>query len=184
MAIVDPFQTPSSDVPCPRHPKTMTRLRCSRCGTPICPQCAVRTPVGLRCPECAGVRGLPTYATPATSMLRAFLIAAAVGLAFALAFAWIPQWNFYLSLALGFGVAEGMNRAAKGKRGLDLQVLGILICLGAMVLGRVMLAWRLNLTWDDVSAFSDYVEQALRLSLSPDGLFAAITLLIPWYRFR
>lgn len=184
MVVSDPFQNPTVDVPCPRHPKTLTRLRCSRCGTPICPQCAVRTPVGLRCPECAGVRGLPTYATPADSLLKAFLVAAAIGLAFALAFAWIPQWNFYLSLALGFGVAEAMNWAAKGKRGVDLQIMGIVICLAAMALGRAILAWKLDLTMDDVRAFSPHVENVLRLSISPDGLFAAITILIPWYRFR
>ena len=130
------------------------------------------------------MRGLPTYTTPADSLLKAFLIAVALGLAFAVAFAWLPQWNFYLSLLLGFGVAEGMSWAAKGKRGADLQIMGILTCLAAMLLGRAILAWRLDLTWEDISAFSEYVEQALRLSLSPDGLFAAITLLIPWYRFR
>jgi hypothetical protein len=30
-----------------------TPLTCSSCGTPICPQCYVRTAVGLRCPKCA-----------------------------------------------------------------------------------------------------------------------------------
>lgn len=30
-----------------------TRLTCAQCGTPICPQCMVRTDVGLRCRECA-----------------------------------------------------------------------------------------------------------------------------------
>jgi hypothetical protein len=174
----------TEDVPCARHPKVQTRLRCSRCGTPICPQCAVRTPVGLRCPDCAGVRGLPTYSTPGASMLKAAGAGVAVGLVFALLFAWIPQWNFYLSLALGFGVAEAMARAAKNKRGADLQVLGIVIALGAMGLGRAILAWREDLTWAQVNAFSPYVENLLRMSLTPDGLFAALTVLIVWYRFR
>jgi len=174
----------TEDVPCARHPKVQTRLRCSRCGTPICPQCAVRTPVGLRCPDCAGVRGLPTYSTPGASMLKAAGAGVAIGLVFALLFAWIPQWNFYLSLALGFGVAEAMARAAKNKRGADLQVLGIVIVLGAMGLGRAILAWREDLTWAEVNAFSPYVEHLLRMSLTPDGLFAALTVLIVWYRFR
>ncbi len=174
----------TEDVPCARHPKVQTRLRCSRCGTPICPQCAVRTPVGLRCPDCAGVRGLPTYATPGASLLRAALAGITVGLGFAVLFAWIPQWNFYLSLALGFGTAEAMARAAKNKRGADLQILGIAILLGAMGLGRALLAWRENLTWAEVNTFSPYVENLLRMSLTPDGLFAALTVLIVWYRFR
>ena len=37
---------------CPRD-ETVTRLTCSRCGTPICPACLIRTAVGMRCPGCA-----------------------------------------------------------------------------------------------------------------------------------
>ena len=184
MTQTDPFQQVSGDVPCARHPKTLTRLRCSRCATPICPQCAVRTPVGLRCPDCAGVRGLPTYSTPTSSLALAVLIALAIGVAFALLFAWEPQWNFYLSLALGFGVAESMARAAKDKRGTDLQIAGIVIVIAAMALGRVLLAWRLGMPSELVREFPDFVAARLRMELTPDGLFAAMTVLIPWHRFR
>lgn len=31
-----------------------TQLACARCGTPICPRCLVRTPVGFRCSPCSG----------------------------------------------------------------------------------------------------------------------------------
>lgn len=172
------------DFPCARHPKTMTRLRCSRCGTAICPQCAVRTPVGLRCPDCAGVRGLPTYATPGGSLVKAAGLAMTIGVAFAVLFAWFPAWNFYLSLALGFGVAETMAWAANDKRGKDLQALGILIAILAMVAGRAILATRLNLDWEQINAFTPRIEQVLHLELSPDGFFAILTVLIPWYRFR
>lgn len=174
----------SDEAACARHPNTTTRLRCSRCATPICPLCAVRTPVGLRCPDCAGVRGLPTYPTESTALAKAAGTAAIVGLIFAIAFAWYPEWNFYLSLALGFGAAEGMARAVREKRGSDLQIVGIVIVLAAMALGRAILAWRLDLTWEQVQALSPGVEQVLRLSLTPDGLFAALTILILWYRFR
>ncbi len=37
---------------CYRHPQTETGLRCNRCNKPICPKCAVRIPVGFRCPDC------------------------------------------------------------------------------------------------------------------------------------
>ncbi|MBM4465197.1 MAG: hypothetical protein FJ014_06560, partial [Chloroflexi bacterium] len=30
---------------CSFHPTVETRLRCNRCGAPICPRCAVQTPV-------------------------------------------------------------------------------------------------------------------------------------------
>jgi len=39
---------------CYRHPDRETGLHCSTCGRPICPDCTTQTPVGIRCPECAG----------------------------------------------------------------------------------------------------------------------------------
>jgi membrane associated rhomboid family serine protease len=38
---------------CYRHPDRETRVSCSSCGKPICPECMTPTPVGMRCPECA-----------------------------------------------------------------------------------------------------------------------------------
>lgn len=37
---------------CYRHPNRDTSLRCYTCGRPICSECAVKTPVGYRCPNC------------------------------------------------------------------------------------------------------------------------------------
>ena len=39
---------------CYRHSDRETGVRCARCGRPICPECMVSTPVGIRCPECGG----------------------------------------------------------------------------------------------------------------------------------
>jgi membrane associated rhomboid family serine protease len=41
---------------CYRHPDRETRVSCSSCGRPICPECMTPTPVGMRCPECARQR--------------------------------------------------------------------------------------------------------------------------------
>ena len=41
---------------CYRHPDRETGVSCSNCGRPICPDCMRQTPVGIRCPECAGQR--------------------------------------------------------------------------------------------------------------------------------
>ncbi len=38
---------------CATHPSTPTRLRCSSCETPICPDCAREAAVGYKCPDCA-----------------------------------------------------------------------------------------------------------------------------------
>jgi membrane associated rhomboid family serine protease len=52
-------ETPSTDTVaedeqlyCYGHPKTPTRLRCSRCERPICGRCAIPASVGQHCPEC------------------------------------------------------------------------------------------------------------------------------------
>lgn len=41
---------------CYRHPARETHVACSGCGRPICPDCMTPSPVGMRCPECAGER--------------------------------------------------------------------------------------------------------------------------------
>jgi membrane associated rhomboid family serine protease len=53
---------------CYRHPDEETRVQCSSCGRPICTKCMITSPVGMRCPECAGrKRGPAQAATRAVS---------------------------------------------------------------------------------------------------------------------
>jgi hypothetical protein len=184
MATVHEFPSSTGEVPCTYHPSVQTRLRCSRCGKPICPRCGVRTPVGLRCPECAGVRGLPTYRTDSSVLLRAAGIGLAVAVAVGVLWAYIPDWGFYLSLLLGFGVAEAMAWASKSKRGLDLQLLGMALVAVGLVVSRVLLARRLGIPWEYVNEMVPGVEQALNIQFSPDGIFAALSFAIIWIRFR
>ena len=172
------------EVPCSYHPKTMTLLRCSRCGKPICPHCAVRTPVGLRCPDCAGVRGLPTYPTESGDLAKAAVGGFVVAVAIGVIWGYFPNWGFYLALALGFGVAETMARLANHKRGLDLQIAGWLAVVVGLALSRVVLAQRLGLPWDVINQMGPFVEQEMHLELLPDGLFAALPFLIVFIRFR
>lgn len=46
-----PPPAPTVEV-CYRHPKTETRVHCTRCERPICPECMIPAPVGYQCPEC------------------------------------------------------------------------------------------------------------------------------------
>jgi membrane associated rhomboid family serine protease len=39
---------------CYRHPDRETMVSCSECGRPICPDCMVFAPVGIRCPDHSG----------------------------------------------------------------------------------------------------------------------------------
>ncbi|MGI9020633.1 MAG: rhomboid family intramembrane serine protease [Solirubrobacterales bacterium] len=63
---------------CYRHPARDVNVACSRCARPICPDCMISTPVGMRCPECASDRtqvrrvapgGFGQGAEPATYVL-------------------------------------------------------------------------------------------------------------------
>ena len=65
---------------CYRHPGRETNVACSNCERPICPDCMISTPVGMRCPECARERtpvrsvsfgGFGSGAEPATYVLIA-----------------------------------------------------------------------------------------------------------------
>lgn len=200
--MAQPYQSapPSGQVPCSYHPNVLTGLRCSRCGKPICPQCAVRTPVGLRCPECAGVRGLPTYRTPANNLLKA--VGAGLGIAIVTAVLWrfFPNWQFYWCLLLGFGTVETMARLTGNKRGPDLQVAAIAIVTVGLVLSRVLLAQRFGIGISEVNALDQQVmttqtvqefgrrpvsvSDVLQLQFVPDLVYALIAYLIAWVRFR
>ena len=105
---------------CYRHPDRETRVSCSSCGRPICPECMTPTPVGMRCPECASQRtrvvrnptGTPSgfEASPATYVLIAinvivFLVEIAKG---AGGFFDVGLNRFVVDFALfGPSVAEG-----------------------------------------------------------------------------
>jgi membrane associated rhomboid family serine protease len=65
---------------CYRHPNRETRVSCSNCGRPICPDCMTPTPVGMRCPECASqrtkiVRGVGEASLSTTAPATFILIA-------------------------------------------------------------------------------------------------------------
>ena len=172
----------SGPVPCAQHPDVETRLRCSRCGKPICPRCAVRTPVGMRCPDCAGTRHTVAANTAGTikAAVAGFLVAIAVGLVWG----YLPTWQFYLALALGFGVVETMARLLPARRGLDLQLIAIAIVVFGVLLSRAVLAWRLGIDLHDINNFRPALQRALLLRPIPDLLFAALPIAIAWVRFR
>jgi hypothetical protein len=138
----------------------------------------------MRCPECAGVRGLPTYATSTSSLARATAVGAAIAIAVGVLWGYAPTWGFYLALLLGFGVAEGITWAVNAKRGRDLQLLAMAMAALGLAISRAVMAQRFGVSWEQINAFTPGVEFVLRLRIVPDLLFAAIPLVICWVRFR
>ena len=53
-----------------------------------------------------------------------------------------------------------------------------------LLLSRVVLAQRLDLSWDAINQLGSAVEVPMHLELVPDGLFALLPFLIVYIRFR
>jgi hypothetical protein len=122
---------------CYRHPNVKTSLRCNRCGNPICPKCAIRTPVGFRCPDCVRSQQDKFYTGGKLDYLLAILVAlplsfiAAAVFTFLIAnigfFSWII--SFFLAPAAGGLIAEAVRWAVKRRRSrrLNFVVAGCLV---------------------------------------------------------
>lgn len=120
---------------CVNHPKTETRLRCNRCGNPICPKCAVRTPVGFRCKQC--VKGQQAVFYSATSL--DYLIAVVIGLVASTIAAFIVSavglfFTFFLAPVAGGIIAEVVRWATGRRRGRWVWlVVSACVVVGALV---------------------------------------------------
>jgi DNA-directed RNA polymerase subunit RPC12/RpoP len=178
------MQDSYGQVPCSYHPDVMTGLRCNRCSKPICAKDAVRTPVGLRCPECAGVRSMPTIRTAGDVLIKAIGGGALVAVVVAVLWRIAPDWNFYLALAMGFGVVEAMAYLSKNKRGKDLQVAAVLIITGGFALSRIFLAQKYGISLSDINELSPFATRLLQLRAVPDLVYLGLAYAIAWVRFR
>lgn len=106
-------------VACLRHPQNQTRLRCGTCEDPICPQCAVQTPVGQKCPKDArqpkSARALGTPRQLAMGI--AYGAGAATGLAVVLVLLLQATGGFLAIIGAyfaGYGVGEAVRKGAQG----------------------------------------------------------------------
>jgi hypothetical protein len=156
---------------CVNHPKVETYLRCNKCGQPICPKCAVQTPVGYRCRDCVNVQQRVFYADfrPAH-----YLVVGAVALPLALVATWlIPSLGWYaiiLGPLTGAGIAEAARWAIQRRRGPYVWVvvcgcivasalIKLLVTFGPVLLfsramempaGYYARGWMLGIVWDVV----------------------------------
>ncbi len=141
---------------CARHPKKETGIRCGRCDDPICPDCLVHSPVGMRCPNCARVNRVPTYdvTTPflirgiaagvATALVLGAVFFVAAPLLFRLVFVGVPILNTILPYlyiviisAVGFAIGEAVSLATNRKRGTKLK----LVSAASMLLASVPMTY-------------------------------------------
>jgi hypothetical protein len=147
----------------------------------------VSTPVGYRCPDCAGARGLPTYQTPTSMLIKTSVAGALIASLVGVLWGFYPNWQFYLALLLGFGVAEGMSWVANYKRGRDLQIAAIACVVVGVAVSRYFIGYNHPILGiEDLlnNAMDPSVSRAFQMRLIPDILFVILAGAIPFVRFR
>ena len=111
---------------CKKHSDTETNLRCSRCDEPVCPRCLVHAPVGVRCPDCAQVKRLPTFDVTGVFLARAIAVGLPLGIAGGAAALFTglfvaPLLSSIVILGVGYLAGEGISLAVNRKRGRALK---------------------------------------------------------------
>lgn len=118
---------------CARHPKVETALTCASCGTPICPQCMVVSPVGMKCRECGTNRGGVLFQIGIGRLALASAVAFVAGVVAALGSS--IGWFIVIFFAAPYGYFAGslILKASGMKRGRKLEIAaGIFMVLGAL----------------------------------------------------
>lgn len=122
---------------CANHPTVETLVSCSSCGKPICPDCMVHAPVGVKCRDCARmprsalVRLKPARAAKAIGATLAVAIGVGVALA-ALSGSGFGFFGFILAFGVGVLMAEVVTRTSGYYRGKE---------SGAIAAGGCLLAY-------------------------------------------
>ncbi len=129
---------------CYRHPDVETGLRCNRCGRPICPKCARRTPVGFRCPDCIREQENKYYTGGNLDYVIAAVVAFPLALIAAALFTYIRFGfftlliAFFLAPAVGGLIAEAVRWGVGRRRSRHLR---------HIVVGCIILATAPFLLW-------------------------------------
>lgn len=136
--------TASEDVEtgaCINHPKRETALRCSRCERFICTRCAIQTPVGSRCKDCARLRRLPQYDVDLLLLIRSVFAGLVVSvLAWSLVSYFIAL-RFILSILVGLAVGEVMSRFASRRDNPILEVSAVCNVIAGLLLSDALGPW-------------------------------------------
>jgi len=123
---------------CERHPSRETSLRCGKCERYICPRCAIQTPVGYRCAECAQIKRLPQYQVGGTLLLRS--VAAGLGVSVIAWFlvSYAVFLRFFLSFLVGAAIGEVMTRLSRRRSNLILEAAAVLVVVGGLVVVEIV----------------------------------------------
>ena len=123
---------------CYRHPDRETLIRCARCDRPICLQCQVRHPVGIRCKECARIRKDPLTNLTFVQYLLAFVSSLGAGIVggFIAPFIGFSFLAIFIGPAVGAAIAEFVGRVIGYKRGVPLMVIVSACIVAGVIIAR------------------------------------------------
>ena len=104
-----------------------SNLLCGKCGEVICPECAVQTPVGYRCRECAQLTKLPTFRVETKHYIIAVLVGLVLAIVFGVIWAFaipsMPYLNIVIAPGIGAAIGGIMSLTVNRKRGLGLAII-------------------------------------------------------------
>ena len=124
-------QTDTDAPRCARHPKTVTYLKCAKCGTPICPDCFVESPVGYKCRDCGRMGNTELYKVSARGAIFGSLVGLLGGM---LAGGVLGGfWGIFIALIYGRFLGTLIMKAAGHKMGLVMDIItGASIIIGGL----------------------------------------------------
>ena len=133
---------------CIDHPNRETNLRCNRCGAPVCTNCTVRTPVGLRCKVCVKAQQAAFFNARWYDYPIAASIALLLSVPAAVMASMAGYWAAIVLSPIAGGMIGGLVHWATGRRrGRWIWLLvGVCVVVGALAaLGASAFALRSNL---------------------------------------
>lgn len=122
---------------CARHPKVETALTCTRCATPICPDCMVAGAVGMLCRACADLGGSPLFKIRPERFALALVAGLAAGTIAGLILQQLGFWVFFIAPMVGGFLGEVVLRCTgrkSGKKVVWLTGLSVLVGSGLSLL--------------------------------------------------
>jgi hypothetical protein len=139
---------------CYRHPDRETWVRCGRCDQPICTNCAMQGPVGMRCKTC----GKPRRDALASLTPRQVLIGLTLAVGGGALVGYLAlQFGFFMIIGGFFGgtfIAEACDRTIGIKRGPKILAL---VIGGIVVGGLIGSGYAVFGLWRDVEEFSEEI---------------------------
>jgi hypothetical protein len=125
---------------CYRHPDRETWVRCGRCDRPICTQCAMQGPVGLRCRDCGKPVRDPMTTMGPTQLVGGLAASFGGGLLAAYISGMFGFFALFVAFFAGGLIVEGITRITGYKMGPTMDV----IVYGGIIAGAVVAFWLAN----------------------------------------